>query len=86
MVMLAGIFRRCRRYYFKLSRGELYWVEFAKQIIQFVDQVLELDVRINDGDSKRITGDVCFYVSGLSSVDLLKSSDTCLIPSILCSV
>ena len=53
------------------DNGFLAGVEFAKQVFEYVDPGLEMDVRINDGNPIKY-GDVCFYVSGLSQ-SILKS-------------
>ncbi len=53
------------------DNGILAGVEFARQVFEFVDPGLELDIKIQDGSSIKY-GDVCFYVSGLSQ-SILKS-------------
>lgn len=53
------------------DEGILAGVEFARQVFEFVDPGLELDIKINDGSPIKY-GDVCFYVSGLSQ-SILKS-------------
>ncbi len=53
------------------DNGILAGIEFAKQVFEYVDPGLELDIKINDGSSIKY-GDVCFYVSGLSQ-SILKS-------------
>ncbi len=45
--------------------GIIAGVEFAKQVFDYVDPSLEVEVLIEDG-SKVKYGDICFYVSGLS--------------------
>ena len=51
--------------------GIIAGIDFAKQVFNFVDPGLELDIKIEDGDPVKY-GDVCFYVSGLSQ-SILKS-------------
>ncbi len=51
--------------------GIIAGVEFARQVFEYVDPGLELDIKIKDGSSVKY-GDVCFYVSGLSQ-SILKS-------------
>ncbi|MDP2686161.1 MAG: carboxylating nicotinate-nucleotide diphosphorylase [Aequorivita sp.] len=51
--------------------GIIAGVEFARQVFDYVDPGLELDVKIEDGSPVKY-GDVCFYVSGLSQ-SILKS-------------
>lgn len=53
------------------DNGILAGVEFARQVFEYVDPGLELDIKINDGSAIKY-GDVCFYVSGLSQ-SILKS-------------
>ncbi len=53
------------------DEGIIAGVEFARQVFDYVDPGLELDVRIEDGSPVKY-GDVCFYVSGLSQ-SILKS-------------
>ena len=53
------------------DKGILAGVEFARQVFEYVDPGLELDIRIQDGSPIKY-GDVCFYVSGLSQ-SILKS-------------
>ncbi|WP_310994105.1 carboxylating nicotinate-nucleotide diphosphorylase [Aequorivita marina] len=53
------------------DRGVIAGVEFARQVFEYVDPGLELDVKIEDGSSVKY-GDICFYVSGLSQ-SILKS-------------
>jgi len=47
------------------DEGIIAGVEFAKQVFDFVDPTLEVDIRIHDGQHVKY-GDVCFYVAGLS--------------------
>lgn len=47
------------------DEGIIAGVEFAKQVFDFVDHGLEVDVKIKDGAPVKY-GDVVFYVSGLS--------------------
>lgn len=47
------------------DEGLIAGVEFARQVFEFVDPGLQIDVKIKDG-SRVSYGDVCFYVSGLS--------------------
>ena len=47
------------------DEGLIAGVEFARQVFEFVDPGLEIDVKIKDGSHVKY-GDVCFYVSGLS--------------------
>ncbi len=51
--------------------GIIAGIDFAKQVFNFVDPGLRLDIKIEDGDAVKY-GDVCFYVSGLSQ-SILKS-------------
>lgn len=53
------------------DKGILAGVEFAKQVFDFVDPGLEVEVLIPDGEQVKY-GDVAFYVSGLSQ-SILKS-------------
>ncbi|SHI33354.1 carboxylating nicotinate-nucleotide diphosphorylase [Aquimarina spongiae] len=53
------------------DEGILAGVEFAKQVFQYVDPNMEIDVKIEDG-SKVKYGDEAFYVSG-SSLSILKA-------------
>ncbi|MCW8981986.1 MAG: carboxylating nicotinate-nucleotide diphosphorylase [Altibacter sp.] len=53
------------------DNGIIAGVDFARQVFEFVDPGLELDIRIADGNPVKY-GDVCFYVSGLSQ-SILKS-------------
>lgn len=51
--------------------GVIAGIDFAKQVFNFVDPGLKLDIKMVDGDAVKY-GDVCFYVSGLSQ-SILKS-------------
>jgi len=51
--------------------GIIAGVEFAKQVFEYVDPGLELDIKIKDGSPVKY-GDVVFYISGLSQ-SILKS-------------
>lgn len=51
--------------------GIIAGIDFARQVFEFVDTGLKLDVKIKDGSPVK-KGDVCFYVSGLSQ-SILKS-------------
>jgi nicotinate-nucleotide pyrophosphorylase (carboxylating) len=51
--------------------GIIAGIDFAKQVFNFVDPGLRLDIKFEDGDAIKY-GDVCFYVSGLSQ-SILKS-------------
>lgn len=53
------------------DQGIIAGVEFARQVFEYVDPGLELDIKINDGSPVKY-GDVAFYVSGLSQ-SILKS-------------
>ncbi|SRX55701.1 carboxylating nicotinate-nucleotide diphosphorylase [Aequorivita sp. CIP111184] len=53
------------------DEGIIAGVEFARQVFEYVDPGLELDIKIKDGSPVKF-GDVCFYVSGLSQ-SILKS-------------
>ena len=53
------------------DEGILAGVEFAKQVFQYVDPNMDIDVKIEDG-SKVKYGDEAFYVSG-SSLSILKA-------------
>lgn len=53
------------------DQGILAGVEFARQVFEYVDPGLEMDIKIKDGSPIKY-GDVCFYVSGLSQ-SILKS-------------
>ena len=47
------------------AEGLIAGVDFARQVFDFVDPTLEIDIRIQDGSHVKY-GDVCFYISGLS--------------------
>lgn len=47
------------------DEGIIAGVEFARQVFEYIDPGLELDIKIKDGSPVKY-GDVCFYVSGLS--------------------
>lgn len=51
--------------------GIIAGIDFAKEVFNFVDPGLTLDIKFEDGDAVKY-GDVCFYVSGLSQ-SILKS-------------
>jgi nicotinate-nucleotide pyrophosphorylase (carboxylating) len=53
------------------DEGIIAGIDFARQVFEFVDPGLKMDIRINDGEKVKF-GDVCFYVSGLSQ-SILKS-------------
>ena len=53
------------------DNGIIAGIDFAKQVFNFVDPGLRLDIKFEDGDAVKY-GDVCFYVSGLSQ-SILKS-------------
>ncbi|PKA83962.1 nicotinate-nucleotide pyrophosphorylase [carboxylating] [Ulvibacter sp. MAR_2010_11] len=53
------------------DEGMIAGIEFARQVFEFVDPGLKMDIRITDGSPVKY-GDVCFYVSGLSQ-SILKS-------------
>ena len=53
------------------DEGILAGVEFARQVFEFVDPGLTLDIKIKDGSPVKY-GDVAFYVTGLSQ-SILKS-------------
>jgi len=53
------------------DEGIIAGVDFARQVFEFVDPGLELEIKIEDGNPVKY-GDVCFYVSGLSQ-SILKS-------------
>ena len=53
------------------DKGIIAGVDFAKQVFQYVDKNLEVEVLINDGSSVKF-GDIAFYVSG-SSQSILKA-------------
>ena len=52
------------------DEGIIAGVEFAKQVFEYVDPGLKMDIKINDG-AKVHYGDICFIVSG-SSQSILK--------------
>ena len=51
--------------------GIIAGIDFARQVFEYVDMGLKMDIRIKDGE-KVSKGDVCFYVSG-NSQSILKS-------------
>ena len=51
--------------------GVIAGIDFAKQVFNFVDPGLKLEIKFKDGDPVKY-GDVCFFVSGLSQ-SILKS-------------
>lgn len=51
--------------------GIIAGVEFARQVFEFVDPGLKMDIKIKDGSHVK-QGDICFFVSGLSR-SILKS-------------
>jgi nicotinate-nucleotide pyrophosphorylase (carboxylating) len=53
------------------DEGIIAGVDFAKQVFDYVDHGLQLDVKIHDGDTVKY-GDIAFYVSG-SSQSILKA-------------
>lgn len=53
------------------DKGMLAGVEFARQVFEYVDYGLEMDIKIKDGSQVKY-GDICFYVSGHSQ-SILKS-------------
>ncbi len=53
------------------DEGIIAGVEFARQIFEYVDPGLEVEIKIKDGSPVKY-GDICFYVSGLSQ-SILKS-------------
>ncbi len=53
------------------DEGIIAGVDFARQVFEFVDTGLKMDVKIPDGD-KVSHGDICFYVTG-SSQSILKA-------------
>lgn len=53
------------------DEGIIAGIEFARQVFEYVDPGLHLDVQIEDGASVKY-GDICFYVSG-SSQSILKA-------------
>ena len=53
------------------DEGIIAGVEFARQVFEYVDPGLQLDIKIEDGSSVKY-GDVVFHISGLSQ-SILKS-------------
>ncbi len=53
------------------DEGIIAGIDFARQVFEYVDMGLELDVKIKDGSHVKY-GDICFYVSG-SSQSILKA-------------
>lgn len=53
------------------DEGIIAGVDFAKQVFDYVDNGLQIDVKIKDGDAVKY-GDIAFYVSG-SSQSILKA-------------
>lgn len=53
------------------DKGIIAGIDFARQVFEYVDPGLELEIKIEDGSPVKY-GDVCFYVSGLSQ-SILKS-------------
>lgn len=53
------------------DEGIIAGVEFARQIFEYVDPGLKMDIKIEDG-SQVSYGDICFYVSG-NSLSILKA-------------
>jgi len=51
--------------------GIIAGIDFARQVFEYVDMGLKMDIKIKDGE-KVSEGDVCFYVSG-NSQSILKS-------------
>ncbi|WP_271424840.1 carboxylating nicotinate-nucleotide diphosphorylase [Aequorivita sinensis] len=47
------------------DEGIIAGIDFAKQVFEYIDPGLEVEVKIKDGSPVKY-GDVCFYVSGLS--------------------
>src|SRR5690554_5521789 len=47
------------------DEGIIAGIDFAKQVFEYIDPGLEVEVKIKDGSHVKY-GDVCFYVSGLS--------------------
>ena len=47
------------------DEGIIAGIEFARQVFNYVDPGLAMEIKIEDGSSVK-SGDVCFYVSGLS--------------------
>ena len=50
--------------------GIIAGVDFARQVFEYVDMGLKMDIKIKDGE-KVTNGDICFYVSG-NSQSILK--------------
>ncbi len=53
------------------DEGIIAGIEFARQVFEYVDPGLEMEIKIFDGSPIKY-GDVCFYISGLSQ-SILKS-------------
>jgi len=53
------------------DEGIIAGIDFARQVFEYVDPGLKLDIKIKDGSTVKY-GDICFYVSGLSQ-SILKS-------------
>ncbi len=53
------------------DEGIIAGVDFARQVFEYVDPGLKMDIKIKDGTPVK-HGDICFYVSGLSQ-SILKS-------------
>lgn len=53
------------------DEGIIAGIDFARQVFEYVDPGLKMDIRIQDG-SKVAYGDICFYVSG-NSQSILKA-------------
>lgn len=53
------------------DEGIVAGIDFARQVFEYVDPGLHLDIQIEDGASVKY-GDICFYVSG-SSQSILKA-------------
>jgi len=53
------------------DEGIIAGVDFARQVFEYVDPGLVMDVKINDGSTVKY-GDVCFYISG-NSQSILKA-------------
>lgn len=47
------------------DEGIIAGVDFARQVFEYVDPGLRLEIKIHDGEAVKY-GDICFYVSGLS--------------------
>ncbi len=47
------------------DEGIIAGIDFARQVFDYVDPGLEIEVKIKDGEVVKY-GDICFYVSGLS--------------------